>query len=90
MEIFGTVHAVFADDGSVAVALTTVRRTASANATIQGDGRVQFRTKVRETAALLLPDLTGRLAVPSGGSIDVGRLYAGHHLSLYVRVEAAR
>ncbi len=91
MNVGGTLQATLAPDGFVDITLRTVRQTVSGNATSQGEGRVQFRTKVGETAAVLLPEPAGRLPLPGGeGSVDIGRLFAGHRLSLYVKVEAAR
>jgi hypothetical protein len=91
MDVSGAVQATITSDGFVDVVLTTVRRTVSGTGAIQGDGRVHFRTRVGETAAVTLPQPAGRLQLPEGGgSIDVGQLFAGHRLSLYVRVETAR
>jgi len=91
MNVVGTVQATLAPDGDVVVTLATVRKTVSGKAAIQGEGRVEYRTKVGETAAVLLPEPTGRLPLPGGeGSLDIGRLFAGHRLSLYVKVEPTR
>ena len=91
INVGGTLQATLAPDGFVDVTLTAVRKTVSGKAAVQGEGRVQFRTKVGETAAVLLPEPAWRLPLPGGeGSLDVGRLFAGHRLSLYVRVTPTR
>jgi len=91
INVGGTLQATLAPDGFVDVTLTTVRKTMSGKAAVQGEGRVQFRTKVGETVAVLLPEPAWRLPLREGdGSVDIGRLFAGHRLSLYVKVEPTR
>ena len=91
--IEGAVQVVEAPDGLLDVNLEARRRTSWAGAETRGEGRVQFRAARGETAALLLPQPTGTLgragAPPAVGAakLDLARVFAGHRLSLYVKVE---
>jgi hypothetical protein len=88
MDVSGKVVASISPDGSVDVDLRTVRRALAGKNSTTGEGHVQFRARVGETAAVLLPDPTGRLPLPSGNgaAVDLGRAFAGHRLSVYVKV----
>jgi hypothetical protein len=95
VSVEGTLQAAEAPDGLVDVSVAARRRTSWAGAETRGEGRVQFRAVQGETAALLLPQPTGTLgrsgAVPAGpATLDLARAFAGHRLSLYVKVDSGR
>ena len=90
IEVSGTVHAALSEDGFVDVDLTTARRTGLGATFSKGEGHVQFRTKIGETAEVLLPAPTGHVPSGNGTSIDLGRAFAGHRVSLYLKVESLR
>ena len=91
MDVWGTFYAAVADDGLVDVSLSAVRRTSGGGAEIRGNGRVQFHTAIGETAALILPQPAGQLAPDTGApGVDLGRLFTGHRMWLYVKVESVQ
>jgi hypothetical protein len=91
MDVGGTFQAAVPEDGFVDVSLSAVRRTSWGGADIHGEGRVQFRTAIGETAALILPQPAGRLAPDTvTAGIDLDRTFTGHRMWLYVKVESVR
>jgi len=91
MDVGGTFQAAVSEEGFVDVSLSAVRRTSWGGADIHGEGRVQFRTAIGETAALILPQPAGRLAPDAAtAGIDLGRTFTGHRMWLYVKVESVR
>jgi hypothetical protein len=91
MDVGGTFQAAVSEDGFVDVSLSATRRTSWGGADSHGEGRVQFRTAIGETAALILPQPAGRLAPDAAtAGIDLGRTFTGHRMWLYVKVESVR
>jgi hypothetical protein len=92
MNVHGTFQAVVSEDGFLDVNLSAVRRTSSPKGDIQGEGRIKFRAKIGETAAVLLPEPAGNLplASPTADRLDLRRFFSGHRTSLYVKVESVR
>jgi hypothetical protein len=88
MDVAGTIAVSPSEDGLVEIDLSTTCRTQLAKSAVMGQGRVHFRAKPGETAALLLPNPAGRIALPAGGGfVDLPRAFAGHQVALYVKVE---
>lgn len=101
----GTLVATLGPDGSVGVSVRAVRSVGWGDAVLRGEGRVEFRGGLGETAALALPAPTGQLEAPrvDAGSpvaagvseaagrtvVDGARFFVGAHLSLYVRITRA-
>jgi hypothetical protein len=91
MDVGGTFQAAVSEEGFVDVSLSAMRRTSWGGANIHGEGRVQFRTAIGETAALILPQPAGRLAPDTAtAGIDLDRTFTGHRMWLYVKVESVR
>jgi len=91
MDVRGTFQAAVSEEGFVDVSLSAVRRTSWGEADSHGEGRVQFRTAIGETAALILPQPAGRLAPDTAAAgIDLDRTFTGHRMWLYVKVESVR
>ncbi len=83
--VSGTIQALVSESGLVDVSVSASRRASLPGGTTGGQGRVQFRSAVGETAEILVPQPGGRLQ-----GIDLAPTFSGHHLSLYVRVESVR
>ncbi len=85
----GRIHAAVSPDGFVLVDLETTRRASSGGGETGGRGQVQFRSKLGETVAVMLPEPGGHLSLTPGGRdvIDLAQAFAGHRLSLYLKVQ---
>ncbi len=92
MTVGGTLVATIGDGGFVDVTLNAVRRTSWGGSQVRGEGRVQFRSAIGETAAVVLPQPAGRLTFdpsspPGTGTIDLARVLNGRRVSLYVKID---
>ena len=101
----GTLVATLGPDGSVGVSVRAVRSVGWGDAVLRGEGQVEFRGGLGETAALALPAPTGQLGAPrvAAGSpvaagvfeaagrtvVDGARFFRGAQMSLYVRITRA-
>jgi hypothetical protein len=103
VDVKGTLQVALADDGLVDAIVNAVRGASSGSASVRGQGRVEFRAAVGETAALILPRPVGMLGgaasapdaadagAPAGTSgINLDQMFSGHRLWLYVRVASVR
>jgi hypothetical protein len=103
VDVTGTLQVALAEDGLLGAIVNAVRRTSWEGAQSRGEGRVEFRAAMGETAALILPRPVGMLggavsapdaadaAAPAGTSgINLDQMFSGHRLWLYVRVASVR
>jgi len=92
MDLRGTFQVTVADDRFLNVGLSAARRLSYGKGEIRGEGHVQFRTTVGETAAILLPEPGGAFAPtpPGSSAVDLQRLFSGRRTWLYVKVESVR
>jgi hypothetical protein len=102
LSVVGDLRATLSADGYVDVSISALRKL-TWNTFGRGDqGREEYRARLGESVAILLPEPEGRLGAPStdssrGGSdtnvprgVDVGRFFSGSRVSLYVVIHRAR